>query len=187
MAAEQKVIIYYKIFTSKIYSNLGSPSQIAFDVNDPSGIFPGPFFARVRLNFSEKVKIASYSPFWWAEAWLGWGRHFPNYNVSSAGRLRPRPRQQPLLIIILVTVSMFSSDFCINCWAYLVFRSGKHPLHYYENVLLLLLLLAWSWLVVCQHLTKHRQSFSHSLARPSFPHVLLRLQYVSSPSWEKMS
>ena len=63
MAAEQKVIIYYKIFTSKIYSNLGSPSQIAFDVNDPSGIFPGPFFARVRLNFSEKVKIASYSLF----------------------------------------------------------------------------------------------------------------------------
>lgn len=46
---------------------------------------------------------------------------------------------------------------------------------------IILLLLALSWLVVCQHLTKHLQTFSHSLPRPSFPYVLLRLQYVSSP------
>ena len=113
------------------YTRILDPHQIAFDVNDPSGIFPGPFFARVRLNFSEKVKIASYSLFWWAEAWLGRGRHFPNYT-----RLVQTPPP--------ANCAHYYPCYCLNFFIrflyqllslYLVFWLGKHPLHYYENVL----------------------------------------------------
>ena len=83
------------------YTRILDP-QIAFDVNDRSGIFPGPFFARVRLNFSEKVKIASYSIFWWAEASQAWAGISPI--TSGWSRPSPRPRrimkQQSLLIIM---------------------------------------------------------------------------------------
>ena len=87
--------------------------------------------------------------------------------TSGWGSPRPRPRrvtrQQSLLIM-----PPPPSDNWPGYWVYTSFASSK-----------ILLLLAW--LVVCQHLTKHPQTFSHSLPRPSFPYVLLRLQYVSSP------
>ena len=165
------------------YTRILDPHQIAFDVNDPSGIFPGPFFARVRLNFSEKVKIASYSLFWWAEAWLGRGRHFPNYT-----RLVQTPPP--------ANCAHYYPCYCLNFFIRFLYQllilssvligETSFALLWECSCCWLLLLLAWSWLVVCQHLTKHRQSFSHSLPRPSFPYVLLRLQYVSSPR-EKMS
>ena len=94
MAAEQKVIIYYKILASKIYSNLGSPNSFLMSTTKQTFLLR-PFFAQVRLNFSEKVKIASYSIF--CERRPGLGRHFPNYKRLELSLSSPRP-WQPVLI-----------------------------------------------------------------------------------------
>ena len=137
-----------------------------FDGNDCCEIFLyRPFFAQVRLNFSEKVKIASYSIF--CERRPGLGRHFPNYKRLELSISSPRP-WQPVLITPPPGCCWenVSSDCLSRLWS-------KIPC---IIIRVFLLLLAWLWLVVCQHLTKHLQTFSHSLPRPSFPYVLLRLQ-----------
>ena len=164
MAAEQKVIIYYKILASKIYSNLGSPNSFLMSTTKQTFLLR-PFFAQVRLNFSEKVKIASYSIF--CERRPGLGRHFPNYKRLELSLSSPRP-WQPVLITPPPGCCWenVSSDCLSRLWS-------KIPC---IIIRVFLLLLAWLWLVVCQHLTKHLQTFSHSLPRPSFPYVLLRLQ-----------
>ena len=123
MAAEQKVIIYYKILASKIYSNLGSPNSFLMSTTKQTFLLR-PFFAQVRLNFSEKVKIASYSIF--CERRPGLGRHFPNYK-------RLEHQQPPPLAACAHYASsrllLRESFHLIVCFIY-----GADPLHYYKSV-----------------------------------------------------
>ena len=185
MAAEQKVIIYYKIFTSKIYSNLGSPSD-CFWCQRSQRNFSRTFLCSGEIEFLREGENCFLFTFLVSGGLARPGSAFPQLHVSSADSASAQAaiyaHYYPCYclnffirflyqLLILSSVLIGETSFallweCSCCW--------------------LLLLLAWSWLVVCQHLTKHRQSFSHSLPRPSFPYVLLRLQYVSSPR-EKMS
>ena len=100
------------------------------------------------------------------------GPAFPQLQETEASEQPPPPAACAHYVSSwLATVRRFSSDCLSHLWS----KSTCIIIRVF------LLLLAWLWLVVCQHLTKHLQTFSHSLPRPSFPYVLLRLQYVSSP------
>ena len=180
MAAEQKVIIYYKIFTSKIYSNLGSPSD-CFWCQRSQRNFSRTFLCSGEIEFLREGENCFLFTFLVSGGLARPGSAFPQLHETSAD---PAP-SNPCSLLSLLLFQCFH-QISVSSLSSVLIGETSFALLWECSCCWLLLLLAWSWLVVCQHLTKHRQSFSHSLPRPSFPYVLLRLQYVSSPR-EKMS